>query len=333
MSKTCLITGGSGSVGIHVIGHIMTNTDWNVINIDSFHHKGYKARLEQTFKDHPDWEERVTTIQHDLTCPLPDIDFSIDYILHLAAMSDVFFSVENPQYVIKNNVDSTLNVLQFAIEAKPEAFVYFSTDEVYGPVSHPGEGHAEWSTHRPSNAYAASKAACEDICYAYWRSYGVPLIITNTMNNFGEMQSRSKFPVMVQNKVNKGETVTIHGNKKEIGSRYYIHSRNVADALLHILNRGATKHELGQIDDPERYHIVGDTCYSNLELAVKIAYEMNKPLKYELQDFHKDNPAHDIHYGLQDNNLKATGWKQPVSTEESLANTIKWQDLHKEWIE
>jgi dTDP-glucose 4,6-dehydratase len=95
---------------------------------------------------------------------------------------------------------------------------------VYGPVNAPNEGHKEWDTHRPSNAYAASKASSEDICYAYWRSYGIPLIITNTMNNFGEMQSSSKFPVIVQKKVNKGETVIIHGSKKEIGSRYYIHS-------------------------------------------------------------------------------------------------------------
>jgi dTDP-D-glucose 4,6-dehydratase len=78
---------------------------------------------------------------------------------------------------------------------------------------------------------------------------------------------------------------------------------------------------------------VGDTCYTNLELAVKIAELMRKPLKYKLQDFHKDNPAHDIHYGLQNNNLKATGWKQFCSTEELLKQTIQWQQDHPEWIE
>lgn len=344
MSKTVLLTGGAGSIGVHVISHIMHNTDWKVINLDSFRHKGYNERLEYIFNDHPDWKDRFTNIQHDLTCPIPkdfnfnyfgidyDNNLDIDYIIHLAAMSDVFFSVENPQYVIKNNIDSTLNLLEFARAYNPEAFIYFSTDEVYGAVSQPNEGHKEWDTHRPSNAYAASKAACEDICYAYWRSYDLPLIITNTMNNFGEMQSRSKFPVIIQNKITNNDTVTIHGNEKEIGSRYYIHSRNVADALLHILKIGAKRHKLGELDEPSRYHIVGDTCYNNLELAQKIAGLMNKKLKYEFVDFHKDNPAHDIHYGLQDNKLRASGWEQPVGTEESLKNTIKWQEENSEWI-
>lgn len=332
--KKVLLTGGAGSIGIHVIGHIMHNTDWEVVSLDSFRHKGYRDRLAQTLKDHPEWASRVREIQHDLTCPIsPEMEKEIghiDYILHLAAISDVFFSIENPVYTIQNNVNSTLMMLEYAKVAKPEQFIYFSTDEVYGPVEK-GGAHKEWSTHRPSNAYAASKAASEDICYAYWRS-GVPVIITNTMNNFGEMQSASKFPVIVQKKVEAGETVTIHGNEKEAGTRFYIHSRNVADALLHIIGQGVKQHEVGKIDSPHRYHIVGDECLSNLEMAQTIADLMGKPLSHETVDFHKDNPAHDIHYGLEDNNLRSTGWKQPVSFKESMKNTIEWQSRNPEWI-
>lgn len=335
MSKRILITGACGSIGIHVIGHIMHNTDWEVIALDSFHHKGYRDRMTKTLTDHPDWKPRIKEFQHDLVCPispqLRDAMGKIDYVLHLAAFSDVFFSVENPVHVIKNNVDSTLTILEYAREIKPEQFIYFSTDEVYGAVAK-GTAHKEWETHRPSNAYAASKAASEDVCYAYWRSYDVPLIITNTMNNFAEMQSSSKFPVIIQKKVEAGETVTIHGSKKEAGTRFYIHSRNVADALLHIIKLGARHHVVGEIDEPIRYNVVGDVCLSNLELAERIAKLMGKPLKYEMVDFHKDNPAHDIHYGLNGDKLAKTGWKSPVSFDESMKATIEWQSANPDWI-
>jgi dTDP-glucose 4,6-dehydratase len=251
-------------------------------------------------------------------------------------MSDVCFSLENPVYTIHNNVISTLMLLEYAKEIKPEIFLYFSTDEVYGPVKR-GQGHLETDTsqpspHKPSNAYAASKAASEDICYSYWRSYNVPLIITNTINNFGEMQSPTKFPVIIQKAVARGEVVTIHGNSKEIGTRFYIHSRNVADALLFILKKGAKRHEIGKLDEPNYYHIVGEACLSNLELAQKIAHLMGKKLKYKLVDFHKNNMGHDIHYGLADSKLRKAGWKQPLSFEESMKNTIEWQQKNKEWI-
>lgn len=332
MNKRVLLTGVAGGVGIHVLGHIMHNTDWHIIALDSFRHKGYKDRLEVTFSVHPDWRDRVTVIQHDLNARI-NLDERVDYILHLAAMSDVFYSVENPEYVIKNNIESTLNILNYARRCNPEAFVYFSTDEVYGPVKR-GEAHIEWDTHRPSNAYAASKAACEDICYSYWRSYGLPLVITNTMNNFGEMQSGSKFPVMVQKWIQEDEPVVIHGNENEIGTRFYIHSRNAADALLYILNKPVTKHKMGQLDEPDRYHIVGSAHLSNMELAHTIARLMNKDdYKYRFVDFHRDNPGHDIHYGLQDNKLRPSGWSEPISFEDGLAETIRWQQEHPEWMQ
>jgi dTDP-glucose 4,6-dehydratase len=255
-----------------------------------------------------------------------------DYFLHLAAISDVQFSVENPVYSIKNNVDSTLVMLELARELKPEVFVQFSTDEIYGPVSDINSPHAEWDTHRPSNPYSASKAATEDIAYAYWRTYDVPVIITNTMNNFAEAQSASKFPAIVQRKLMNDAVVEIHGNDQEIGSRFYIHSRNVADALLFILERGAAHHQPGALDEPHKYHIVGDQQLNNLELAQMIAGFMGKELKYELIDFHRDNPGHDIHYGMSDNKLWKLGWSAPHSLEQSMKNTIEWQLRNPKWI-
>jgi dTDP-glucose 4,6-dehydratase len=333
--KNALITGGAGSIGVHVIAEIMTTTDWNVVILDSFRHKGYRERITKLCENNPEWLIRIKEIQHDLVCPIStemkNAIGHVDYIIHLAAISDVFYAVENPVYAIKNNIDSTLTMLEYARDIKPESFIYFSTDEVYGPV-HKGEAHVEWDSHRPSNSYSASKAASEDICYSYWRSYGVPLIITNTMNNYGEMQSSSKFPVIVQKKIDKEEEIIIHGNDKEIGTRFYIHSRDVANALLHILNIGAHQHIIGEIDEPYRYHIVGDICLDNLELAERVAELMGKVFSYKLEDFHHSNPGHDIHYGLQDNELRASGWKQPRTFDESMKETIEWQQRNPEWI-
>lgn len=333
--KRVLLTGGGGAIGVHVIAHFMEHTEWDIVVLDSFRHKGYKDRIREITKGHPDWNRRLKIIQHDLVCAIsPALSREIgnvNYILHLAALSDVFFSVENPVYVLKNNFDSTLTMLEYAKQTPHEAFVYFSTDEVYGPVKK-GEAHPEWAPFRPSNAYSASKAASECACYPYWRSGEVKLIITNTMNNHGPMQAPSKFPAMVQQKLEKGQKVIIHGNREEIGTRFYIHSRDTADALLYILrNLPPHEHKQGEIDDPDRYHIVGEKALDNLELAEMIAKLMDKELKHELVDFHATNPAHDIHYGLEDNKLRPHGWEPPLGLEKGLRETIKWQKEHPEW--
>jgi dTDP-glucose 4,6-dehydratase len=154
------------------------------------------------------------------------------------------------------------------------------------------------------------------------------------MNNFGEMQAPSKFPAMIQNKLEKGEKIQIHSSSDgQVGSRYYLHSRNSADAVLFILqNTKPNLHKPGFIDLPDRYNIVGDIRLDNLELAKKIAELMDKELDYELVDFHTKNPGHDLHYGLDGSKLKKLGWKPPLNFEDSMRNTIEWQQKNKEWL-
>jgi nucleoside-diphosphate-sugar epimerase len=118
MAKRVLITGIGGSIGVHVMAHIMHNTDWEVVGLDSYHHKGYRDRVTRFCRNHPDWPPRLTVFQHNLTCPVsPELRERIghiDYILHLSAMSDVFLSIENPVWTIQNNVNSTLMMLEYA---------------------------------------------------------------------------------------------------------------------------------------------------------------------------------------------------------------------------
>ena len=339
INKKVLLTGISGSIGVHTLSQIMKNTDWEVIGTDSFRHRGFSDRLVQHFKIHPEDQKRVTIITHDLVAPFSEFTKKkigkVDYIINMASLSDVQASIDNPTEFVANNVALALNMLEYAREVKPEVFIQISTDEVMGAVSKDQPGHKEWDAIVPSNPYAASKACQEAIAISYWRSYGVPLIITNTMNNFSEMQSSSKYPVMIQKALMKNEEITVHATESgEIGSRYYIHSQNFANALIFLIkNCPPHMHEAESADRPDRYNIAGDKRLDNLELAQLIARLMGKELKYKIVNFHATRPGHDIAYGLDNSKLKALGWVPPVSFEDSLKNTIIWQLEHQEWLE
>lgn len=336
--KRVLITGIGGAIGVHVMAHIFHNTDWEIVGIDSFRHKGYYDRVTRFCRNHPDWPPRLTVITHDLCAPLTNRQIEkigkVDYIINLASLSDVQGSIDDPVSFIRNNSDLMLNILEYARKTKPSVFLHFSTDEVYGPAPKDSGGHKEWDVILPSNPYSASKAAQEAYAIAYWRSYGVPLIITNTMNNFGETQAPSKFPALIQKNVAQGKVIKVHATQSgEIGTRHYLHSRNAADAVLFILrNTTPHLHEPGEIDRPDRYNIVGDKQINNLELAKLIARLMGEELKYELVYFHDSNPGHDLHYGLNGAKLASLGWKSPQTFEESMKNTIEWQQRNAEWI-
>lgn len=341
--KRVLLTGSGGSISFHVIAHILTNTDWEIIGIDSMVHKGLINRNSALFNSHPDWAERYQLIIHDLTKPFEPVVINeigkIDYIINMASLSDVEASIQDPVPFIQNNISLVLNMLEYARRVKPKAFIQISTDEVYGPVTTKNDiGVKEWGVILPSNPYAASKAAQEALAISYWRTYDVPVIITNTMNNFGETQQPSKFPAMVQKWIQQGEKVIIHGERRgdkiEIGSRSYIHSRNFADALLFILkNLPAHLHTPDATDKPDRYNIAGDLQLDNLELARMIAKLMGKEdFEYEVVDVHTLRPGHDRHYALDMSKLYGLGWKSPLTFEESLKNTIQWQQNHPEWI-
>lgn len=334
--KRVLLTGGAGSIGSHTFHHIFKNTDWDVVVVDSFKHKGLTERITEMMSEHPENWSRLKVITADLAQPM-SVSLKkkigrVDYIINMASLSDVEASIQDPVPFVQNNVNLTLNVLEFAREIKPEKFIQISTDEVYGP-SGKDQTFKEWSPIVPSNPYSASKACQEAIAISYWRTYGVPVIITNTMNNFGEYQQSSKYPVIIQRAVMEGRTLTVHGSEGNIGTRYYIHSRNHADALLYILRKlPVYKHQDGMVDKPDRYNIVGDVQVDNLSLAKLIADLMGKPLRYELIDVHKNRPGHDRHYGLDGQKLKKLGWKSPLPFDKSMKNTIEWQLENDDWI-
>jgi len=134
-------------------------------------------------------------------------------------------------------------------------------------------------------------------------------------------------------KINRGETVTVHGSEGNIGSRFYLHARNAASAVLYILqNTKPNLYNEGENLVPDRYNIVGDLEIDNLTMANMIADIMNKPLKYELVDFHMGRPGHDRRYALDGQKLRSLGWKAPVEFQDSLRKYIDWTLNNPDWI-
>jgi len=335
--KTVLLTGAGGFIGAHTLAHVMHNTDWRLVALDSFRHKGLADRIVEMFRSHPEWKERVTVVTHDLRAPLSALTTReigpVDYIINMASESHVDRSIQDPVAFVRNNVDLVLNMLEFARHRTIEAFIQISTDEVYG-AAYDGQCHAEWSPIVPSNPYAASKAAQEAIAVSYWRTYDVPVVLTNTMNNIGEMQDPEKFVPNIIHSILAGRTVTIHGSDQSIGSRFYLHARNHADALLHILrNLAPAGYEGGNgARLPDRYNVVGEIEIDNLELAQAVASMMEEELNYKLVDFHAARPGHDRRYALNGEKLKRAGWVAPVAFHESLSRTVAWYLERKEWL-
>ena len=329
-----LITGAGGFVAHHLLEHVLATTSWDVVATDSFRHRGKTDRIAQVLTGHPDWRTRTTVFTHDLSAPFSDqatISIgAVDYIMAMASESHVDRSISDPVPFIRNNTDVICNTLELARELEPAMVIVVSTDEVYGPVRG-GYACPEWSTILPSNPYAASKAAQEAIAISYWRTYGVPVVLTNTMNIIGERQDAEKFLPMVIRQVAAREPVTIHGTPEHIGTRHYLHARNAASAWTFLLDRGNPA-MYPDADRPDRWNVAGSEQVSNLDLAQRVATIMSQPLLYELADFHSARPGHDAHYGLDPRKLAAAGWKPPVDFSESLERTVNWSLAHPAWL-
>lgn len=332
-----LITGAGGFAGAHFYEHVLNETGWDIVATDSFRHKGKTDRIAQALTGRKAWRKRTEVLTHDLTVPfssqLANRLEGTDYMVCYASESHVDRSISDPVPFVRNNVDVALNTLELARAVKPKAVVWISTDEVCGPVEADDlTGHAEWGPLLPSNPYAGSKAAQEAIATSYWRTYGVPLVIIRCMNMIGERQDPEKFVPMTVAKVLRGEEVTIHGSPGHIGTRHYLHSRNLADGILFILGLGEPARFFGGFSRPDMYNIASPDRIDNLTLAKMIAEDVGKPLKYKLEDFHSTRPGHDPHYGLDPAKLYNLGWHMPVPFRDSLRKTVKWTLEHPEWL-
>jgi dTDP-glucose 4,6-dehydratase len=334
--KRVLLTGGGGFCGAHTLIHFLHNTDWEIVVTDSFRHMGKTDRVTHMLETHPEYIPRVTILTHDLTVPFSEQFIErmgkIDYIVNMASQSHVDRSITDPRNFFNNNTNLMWTMVEYAIKHPVEKFLHISTDEVYGPAPE-GYDHVEGDYHRPSNPYAASKAAQEDIGHSAWRTYGLPYIQTNTMNIIGEMQDPEKLVPMIIKCAVSGKTMPIFANKDKTaaGTRKYLHARNQADALMFILNNvEPTSYQKGD-NAPPLFNVVGEREISNLDMALLVASYTGKDLNYDLVDVHTARPGHDLRYSLDGTKLKKLGWKAPMGFEETVKSTVEWSLDHPEW--
>ena len=340
MAKRILITGGGGFIAHHLINQVLIRTDWEVVTLDRLDYSGNLNRLHDLLLDRtPAERKRVRTIYHDLKAeinPMLEADIGpVDIVAHLAAGSHVDRSIERPMEFVMDNVVGTCNILDYARKQDNlERFLYFSTDEVFGPAPD-GVKYDEYDRYNSTNPYSASKAGGEELAVAYQNTYNMPIYITHTMNVFGQRQHPEKFIPLCIRKARDGEVVTIHSDASKTipGSRHYIHAEDVADATLFLLEHNNTldmSNNTG-IKCP-KFNICGATELNNLELALMISDAQGKELKYEFMDFHSSRPGHDLRYALSGERMANMGWvPQPV--ERRIEEVVRWTLDNTRWLD
>jgi dTDP-glucose 4,6-dehydratase len=363
-SKKILVTGGCGFVGGHLIEHLLKNTDWQITTLDRFDAAGNPNRLADILDNTSGIDRtRVKFVFWDLKAELNEqiikqLDGPFDYIAHLAAGSHVDRSIEDPMSFFMDNTIGTVNLLEYARHGglyyghdvhvnegkifQPK-FLYFSTDEVYGPAPFDMvEGYSEWDRQNPNNPYAAAKAAAEMAVISYANTYRIPSVITNCENIIGQRQDAEKYLPLVINKVLKGEKLLVHANKEktQAGKRFYLHARNISAATIWILQNGKV---LDGSATQGRYNVVSPVEMDNLDFAKLITKYVNewlvkkgeqaKELDYELVSWHSSRPGHDLRYALNGDLLISEGFIYPVDFDTSLKSTIDWTlDHGDKWL-
>ncbi len=241
----------------------------------------------------------------------------VDTVIHLAAETHVDRSLVHPQRFLASDIWGTYTLLEAVRRLPVQRFLYVSTDEVYGEVPQ-GAAAENWPL-RPSSPYAASKAAADRFAFAYYRAYGVPVLIARPSNVFGPRQYPEKLiPVMTLLALAR-RPLPVYGDGRQ--RRTWLYVRDLVRALLQILEQGEPGTE---------YNVPGTTELTNLELVQRILTILGR--SQELIRFVKDRPGHDRRYALAGSRLQALGFRPRYDFDEALRETVHWYREHAEWL-
>lgn len=299
-----LVTGGAGFIG----SEFVRSVEEECIILDRLTYAGDPQNVAATehIFIHGDICDRIL-VKHILYRYRPTA------IVHFAAESHVDTSFHNPEHFFNTNVIGTMTLLEEA-RLWGTKFLHISTDEVYGslPPDHPP--FTEESPYRPSNPYAASKAASDLMVRCFNKSYGLPTIITNCGNNYGENQHPEKLIPKFVRMAKRGEPMTLHGDGMDV--RDWIHVSDHCSALRLLLKKGTWG---------ESYNIGANEEHTNLHIAEQIsdAILRSEMVKTEIA-FIPDRMSQDRRYAINASKLRALGWVPSASFDESLVTTIRW---------
>lgn len=323
-----IITGAAGFVGHHFVQYVLDETDWDIVILDklSYASFGLERLREIGAFDNP----RVLTLVFDFSQKITkgimrELE-DAEYIFHLGAESHVDNSVLAPEEFVMSNVLGTMNILEMARKLDNlKLMIYFSTDEVFGPAVGV-QLFGPYDRYNARNPYSATKAGGEELAMAYSSTYGLPMLVVHCSNVFGIRQHPEKFIPLVIKKILNNETIQIHAdpNLETIGSRYYIHAKDVASALLFLSRRDWKR---------SKVNIPGRTRVDNISMAEIISDELRQKFTYEIVGFRLGDVEHDLHYHIDGSQLYEMGWVHEIPFEESLREVIRWTAQNKKWLE
>ena len=323
-----LITGGAGIIGINLINKLLSNKKNKVLNIDSLTYASNSFALKKFNKSQHTLLKKNIINKNEIIKAVNK--FKPKVIFHLAAESHVDNSIVNPNSFVKTNILGTYSLLESARiyfdklnkkNKKDFRFIHISTDEVYGSMSTKDKSFTENTIYKPNSPYSASKASSDHFVRAWYKTYGLPIIITNCSNNYGPYQNKEKLIPKIILKAIKNKKIGIYDKGQQI--RDWIHVDDHVSALIAISKKGI----VGQ-----KYNIGANNRISNIKLALKICKILdtimnnkNKILYENLIEFIKDRPGHDWKYALNTNKINSSlNWHSKIDFEKGLLKTIKW---------
>jgi dTDP-glucose 4,6-dehydratase len=338
--KKILVTGGAGFIGSCLVRHIIENTSYYVKNIDKLTYAGNLESLEK-IADSAKYSFQKIDICDKQAIKKIFNEYCPDIVIHLAAESHVDRSIDNPNSFLQTNILGTFVMLEqakdywFSLQQNKKndfRFHHISTDEVYGDLAKDGSLFTEDSSYAPSSPYSASKASSDHLVRAWYRTFGLPTLITNCSNNYGPYQFPEKLiPLIILNAID-GKTLPIYGDGKQIRDWLYVedHVRAILDVAL--FGEIGSTYNIGGQNEIQNIEIVEMIC-SILDELVPSKIEGVKNYR-ELIKFVDDRAGHDLRYAIDASKIeKELDWTPNETVLTGLNKTIKWYLNNKLWCD
>ena len=315
--KKLLVTGGAGFIGSAFIKYIFKKyPDWEVVNLDALTYAGNLYNLREV-ETNPNY----CFVQGNICDEglVNNLVADSDYVVNFAAETHVDRSIEASRVFVETNVLGVQTLLEAVRNSKVERFLQISTDEVYGSIE--GEGYFyETTPLAPNSPYSASKASADMLVLAYYKTYGLPVLITRCSNNYGENQYPEKLiPFFIKNLLS-GKQVPVYGDGLNVRDWLYVYDH--CSAIERVLTAG----RLGEV-----YNIGGHNEKTNLEITELIV----KTLGYDNEriKFVEDRLGHDRRYAISNDKITSElGWKPVVDFERGIKQTIDWYLNNQEFL-
>ena len=330
--KNILITGGAGFIGSHVVRRFVNNySNYHIYNLDILTYAGNLENLKDIEK-----KDNYTFLHGDISDEtyISSIfnKYHFDSVIHLAAESHVDRSIKNPLKFAKTNIIGTIVLLNAFNKMHKhnwvdKLFYHVSTDEVYGSLGEVGL-FKETTPYDPNSPYSASKASSDHFVRAYGETYGMPYVITNCSNNYGQNQFPEKLIPLFINNILNDKLLPVYGDG--IYTRDWLYVLDHANAIDLVFHKGKNR---------ETYNIGGFNEFKNIELVKLLCQQMDQKLarvsgySEKLITYVKDRPGHDLRYAIDASKInKELGWYPTVTFEDGLSKTIDWYLSNKEWL-